>query len=183
MTKIKRKNLGNKLRFEVFKRDLFRCQYCGKTPPSVVLEVDHIHPVSKGGNNEIDNLLTACFECNRGKNKNELTTIPEATGAKTELLKEKELQYIEFQKIQLKIEKRVQKEVDIIEATFKVYYPKMNFLEPFRASVRNFIKHLGYGEVNDSMIKACSKGGFIENPNDAIRYFCGICWNKIKNDI
>jgi 5-methylcytosine-specific restriction endonuclease McrA len=52
-----RKPMSKKLRFEVFKRDSFTCQYCGKTPPLVVLEVDHIHPVSKGGSCGMDNLI------------------------------------------------------------------------------------------------------------------------------
>lgn len=47
----KRKAISQTLRFEVFKRDLFTCQYCGKRAPDVVLEVDHIKPVSKGGSN------------------------------------------------------------------------------------------------------------------------------------
>ena len=38
----KREQLSAKLRFEVFKRDSFVCQYCGSHPPQVVLHVDHI---------------------------------------------------------------------------------------------------------------------------------------------
>lgn len=69
---MKRKSLSKKKRFEVFKRDKFTCQYCGKNAPDVVLEVDHIRPVSKGGNNDILNLITSCFDCNRGKSNREL---------------------------------------------------------------------------------------------------------------
>lgn len=54
-------------RFEIFKRDNFTCQYCGQRPPNVVLECDHLHPVSKGGTDADDNLITACWDCNRGK--------------------------------------------------------------------------------------------------------------------
>jgi len=64
-----RTSISKKLRFEVFKRDCFKCQYCGKESPNVILEVDHIHPVSKGGKNDILNLITSCFDCNRGKGK------------------------------------------------------------------------------------------------------------------
>ncbi len=67
-----RKGLSKKTRFEVFKRDHFKCQYCGKNAPDVILEVDHIKPVSKGGTNGILNLITSCFDCNRGKGKREL---------------------------------------------------------------------------------------------------------------
>ena len=59
--------LSKKIRFEVFKRDGFKCQYCGKSAPDVVLHVDHINPVSNGGTNDIMNLITSCSECNLGK--------------------------------------------------------------------------------------------------------------------
>ena len=60
-------SITKKLRFEVFKRDGFKCAYCGKNPPQVTLEVDHIDPKSKGGKDDINNLVSACFDCNRGK--------------------------------------------------------------------------------------------------------------------
>lgn len=69
----KRVSLSKKTRFEVFKRDGFKCQYCGKSAPDVILEVDHIVPVCNGGDNEMLNLVTSCFDCNRGKSGNELS--------------------------------------------------------------------------------------------------------------
>ena len=66
-SKPKRKAIGDKLRFEVFKRDNFKCQYCGMSAPDVVLNVDHIDPVSNGGENDILNLVTSCRDCNSGK--------------------------------------------------------------------------------------------------------------------
>jgi hypothetical protein len=62
-----RKPLSKSVRFEVFKRDSFTCQYCGAKAPDVVLHVDHIHPVAEGGTNEIMNLVAACASCNGGK--------------------------------------------------------------------------------------------------------------------
>ena len=70
----KRKSMSKTLRFEVFKRDSFSCQYCGATPSKkTMLEVDHIKPVAKGGDNDILNLITSCFDCNRGKSARELS--------------------------------------------------------------------------------------------------------------
>lgn len=63
----KRKAIPQSTRFEVFKRDSFRCQYCGRSAPDVVLNLDHVVPVSKGGDNDIMNLVTSCVECNGGK--------------------------------------------------------------------------------------------------------------------
>lgn len=62
-----REPISKKLRFEVFKRDSFTCQYCGGKAPEVVLQCDHIHPVAAGGGTDILNLVTACFDCNNGK--------------------------------------------------------------------------------------------------------------------
>ena len=62
-----RKPISKKIRFEVFKRDRFTCQYCGQKAPDVLLHVDHINPVSNGGENNIFNYVTSCFDCNMGK--------------------------------------------------------------------------------------------------------------------
>jgi hypothetical protein len=68
----KRKTISKKTRFEVFKRDSFKCQYCGESAPDVILEVDHIDPVSKGGEDEMVNYITACRSCNSGKSDRKL---------------------------------------------------------------------------------------------------------------
>ncbi len=54
-------------RFTVLRRDGFGCQYCGRKAREVVLEVDHIVPQSQGGRDNYGNLITACRDCNRGK--------------------------------------------------------------------------------------------------------------------
>ena len=55
------------VRFEVFRRDSFTCQYCGRRAPKVILHVDHVLPIVAGGTNELTNLTTACSVCNVGK--------------------------------------------------------------------------------------------------------------------
>lgn len=89
-----RKTLGKKARFEVFKRDDFQCQYCGSKAPEVVLQVDHIKPVAKGGGNGITNLVTACQGCNSGKGARELSdsTAVEKQRVQMETLNERRLQ-------------------------------------------------------------------------------------------
>lgn len=62
-----RQPVSKKMRFEVFKRDKFTCQYCGAKAPEVVLHADHIRPVADGGDSDILNLVTACAACNGGK--------------------------------------------------------------------------------------------------------------------
>lgn len=62
-----RQSLSKRIRFEVFKRDSFTCQYCGRKAPDVILEVDHIQPVAKAGSNDLLNLVASCSACNSGK--------------------------------------------------------------------------------------------------------------------
>lgn len=67
----KRKNLHYtaylKTRFNIFQKNNFTCQYCGRKAPFVEIVIDHIVPVNKGGKTEEPNLITSCAECNLGK--------------------------------------------------------------------------------------------------------------------
>ena len=68
-----RKKISSSLRFEVLRRNKFCCSYCGKAAvDGHRLVVDHIHPVAKGGTNDIDNLISSCEECNSGKGDTEI---------------------------------------------------------------------------------------------------------------
>lgn len=75
------------LRFEVLKRDKFRCTYCGAVGSSIwddmsegaVLHVDHIWPLALGGENHMGNLTTACEPCNIGKGATPLEAAPIVT--------------------------------------------------------------------------------------------------------
>lgn len=64
----KRTPISSILRFEIFTRDDFTCQYCGKNVnEGAKLHVDHKIPISKGGKDTMDNYITSCSECNLGK--------------------------------------------------------------------------------------------------------------------
>jgi len=49
-------------RKNIFKRDLFKCQYCGRD--NTELTLDHVIPKQKGGTDTWDNLVSACSNCN-----------------------------------------------------------------------------------------------------------------------
>lgn len=64
------RSINYRIRFKVMQRDDFKCQICGASPAmqaGVLLHVDHIVPVSKGGQATMDNLQTLCQKCNLGK--------------------------------------------------------------------------------------------------------------------
>lgn len=63
-----RAKMSNSLRYDIMKRDGFRCVLCGaKASDGITLHVDHIIPIAKGGKTEWDNLRTLCDRCNSGK--------------------------------------------------------------------------------------------------------------------
>ena len=62
-----RLQLKPKTKFDVLRRGNFSCVYCGRKAPDVQLHVDHVVPISCGGTNAIENLVSACSECNVGK--------------------------------------------------------------------------------------------------------------------
>ncbi|PWM58526.1 MAG: hypothetical protein DBX93_01330 [Oscillospiraceae bacterium] len=69
-TREQRALMTNKLRTYVKSRDNYTCRICGNSiyaEPNLLLEIDHIVPVSKGGSTTEDNLQTLCWKCNRAK--------------------------------------------------------------------------------------------------------------------
>jgi len=168
--------ITKKLRFEVFKRDMFTCQYCGNTPPAIVLEADHIIPKSKGGTDDIDNLMCSCFDCNRGKSNRNLNVLPISTQEKSKLLKEKQIQLNEFYKYQKLIAMVKENQLqDVLDA----YYNSFEYIKKkYIPSIRKAIDEIGYLETLDAMEIATSK---IYREDDCIRYFFGIVRNR-KNE-
>lgn len=65
--RVERAKVSNKMRFSIYKRDGYRCKYCGKTDRYTSLEIDHIIPIAKGGKSKYDNLQTLCRSCNKNK--------------------------------------------------------------------------------------------------------------------
>lgn len=60
--------MNNSIRYNVLKKDNYRCQICGSTiKDGVKLHVDHIIPLSEGGKTIMSNLQTLCERCNLGK--------------------------------------------------------------------------------------------------------------------
>lgn len=147
---MERKNISKKTRFEVFKRDNFTCQYCGRMAPDVILEVDHINPVSNGGDNDILNLTTSCFDCNRGKGKRKLKQQDEIK-KQQEILKELNIKKEQLEML-LKWKKELEnidnKMIDEIEKILEI--TGSNFTDYGKQLCLKLIKKYGFEEVYES---------------------------------
>jgi hypothetical protein len=171
--------ISKKTRFDVFKRDAFQCVYCGAHPSeTVLLEVDHIHPVVEGGTNDIDNLVTACWDCNRGKGAGLLSSVPQSLEEKAIQVAEREAQLRAYYQILEAREERRDEDAWSVAGIFLEYFAMEAMPRDGIVSIRMFIERLDVFEVREAMNIACAR----KNSGYAVwKYFCGICWNKIKN--
>jgi hypothetical protein len=164
----KRKPISKKLRFEVFKRDSFTCQYCGKSAPDVVLHVDHIKPVKEGGTNDIMNLITSCADCNLGKGARKLSDTSEVAKAKKQLdeINAKREQLEMMVKWKQELSKIGDKQIDIITDRFHEL-ASYTINDNGRKKIKSWIKKYPISELYDCVELACDK--YLENTGDNIK--------------
>ncbi len=158
------------VRFEVFKRDSFTCQYCGRPAPEVILEADHIRPVSKGGVNDMMNLVTSCRDCNAGKSNRELSDASavekrkqqadevQARREQIELMSQWQCDLIQLQ----------DREVEQVEVVFQSLVPGRCLTERSRGEFRKTIRHCGLGLTLESLRNARDDYLQFDNEGNAI---------------
>lgn len=179
--KNKRVAIPKSVRFEVFKRDKFTCQYCGESAPNVILEVDHIIPISKGGGNDIMNLVTSCRDCNRGKSAKELndnTTIA---------VQKKQLDTIQERREQLEmmlqwrqaLEEEMEIETEAINSIFESD-TKWGISDYGKRKIAKLIKKFGFNEVYTASEIAIDRyyNGSERSWHNAFEKIGGICYNR-----
>lgn len=174
MTK-KRVALSKKTRFDVFKRDKFICQYCGAVPPAVLLHVDHINPVAESGENDQDNLVTACETCNLGKGARLLSSAPQNLASKARAIVEREAQLLGYQAILNAKRERHENETWRVITT--LWPGKDNVLSADFVSVRLLVERLGLYPT----LEAADIARAFRVPSCRLfRYFCGVCRGKLR---
>jgi len=184
-----RKSFSKKERYEVFKRDDFTCQYCGREAPDVILEVDHIKPIVEGGSNDLTNLVTSCRDCNRGKGARELSDNSEVKKRKKQLdelnKRRKQLEMMsEWRRELLELE---EEKIDILcdywhELTDKEY----SFNENGEKTLRKALKDYSIAQIMEAMeiakqeYFAYSDDGELqyESVEKATSKLIGICYVK-----
>lgn len=174
----KRKAISKKTRFDVFKRDGFVCQYCGATPPKVILHVDHIVAVVEGGKNNIDNLVTSCLPCNLGKGARSLQSIPQSLKDKASDIAEKEEQLRGYHEIIEARRNRIEQECWRVADVFDPKNSTTGFNRADFQSIKRFVEQIGLHEVIDAAEIAMAKS--LWSNKKTFAYFCGVCWSKIR---
>lgn len=171
------------IRFKIFERDNFTCQYCGQKPPQVILHLDHIYPKSKGGSNDEMNLITSCQDCNLGKKDKIIKNIKTKSQIKKSLedVKESEKQLNEYYKFLRKKERKYNKIVDnIADYWSEIWNNHYSLNHRGRSSIKTFLGFLEPEEIKESMDIARCK---IDNIEECYKYFCGIVYTKRKQKL
>jgi hypothetical protein len=177
----KRKAISKRTRFEVFKRDSFICQYCGSTPPKVVLHLDHIVPVSKGGDNLEGNLVTACDACNLGKSDVSLTSVPKSLAERQRHVQETEEQLEGYVQVMADQKQRAERHAWMVGDIFcEQFYEKSSIRRDWFRSIMGFNNKLGVVKVMEAVESAIDRVPVKDY--QCFKYFCGICWTMIKED-
>lgn len=178
-----RKGLSKKTRFEVFKRDKFTCQYCGRMSPDVILEVDHIKPVAEGGTNRMMNLITSCRDCNRGKGKVKLSDDAELKKQQQQLaeLAEKREQLKMLMEWRTELSNLQSEEAEYIRDYWST---KSNYCinDYGMATVMGWLKQFKLDEILDGIDIAFAQyyKGDHRSAEKALKKVGGICYNRRK---
>jgi hypothetical protein len=178
MAATKRKAISKKLRFDIFKRDGFVCQYCGAHPPQAILHVDHIVPVKEGGGNEDTNLVTACDRCNLGKGAASLDSIPASLAERAADTAEREAQLRGYSAVMAAQRERIETDCWEVGDIFVHQFQLDGIRKDWFQSIRQFVEKLGAHECIRAMEIATARKPF--SRQQCFRYFCGICWNRIR---
>lgn len=179
-------SISKRVRFEIFKRDKFTCQYCGRRPPDVTLELDHIVARCEGGTDAPENLTTSCLPCNRGKSGVPLDSVAPAVGEMAVLGGMQEM--LERQRA-IRASTTVaeasritaDEAVATIERWWETAFGQSGYVTHSAASVRKFVSALSMEQISDA-IETTSRhpqmrwGGY-----RAFRYFCAVCWRMIRD--
>lgn len=184
-------SLSKRTRFEVFKRDRFTCQYCGKRPPEVVLEVDHVKPRVEGGSDDPLNLTTACLPCNRGKAGIPLDKVAPALDELEVLASIQEMleRSLSLEKSVAVSKRKKQAEDEALSTVLEWWEEAFGTVSNVETtSMRRFLRSVGMDGIREGIEatealwarKSHWMGG---GSHQLWKYFCGVCWKMIKGTV
>lgn len=155
----KRKGISKKTRFEVFKRDSFKCQYCGASAPEAILEVDHINPVAHGGENELINYITSCKPCNAGKSDRRLSdnSILAKQKAQLDELNERREQLEMMLQWRQGMKDIHESAADAAEAVWREHNPNYHLKNESKKKLTKLVKEFGLAIVLESIETAADQ--------------------------
>lgn len=175
--------ISKRLRFEILRRDGFKCRYCGATAQESELTVDHVYPVALGGEDKPGNLACACIPCNSGK----ASTRPDEVSVSD--VEEDAFRWACAVELAASQRRSGRAERDCYLDDFKEAWDKWTYgdeglpvpiEEDWTQSIGEFLEQ-GL-DVRDLLefLNASMGRAYVE-PADTWKYFCGMCWRTIES--
>jgi len=168
--------VSKRTRFEVLRRDNYTCRYCRSTEGE--LTIDHVKPIALGGSDSPDNLVACCKDCNAGKTSTspDAETVAQvaddavrwaaAMAKASEITEAKAAQTAEL--------------LDWFDGIWATHTPQYAHLPADYEST--IVKFVSLGLGRDTILAAVTNasGRYGVGQSAMFRYFCGICWNTIR---
>lgn len=163
--------ISRRLRFEVLRRDDYRCRYCG-AGPETELQVDHVVPEALGGSSQPENLVTACRACNAGKS----SSAPDAPVVQA--VSDDALRWAQAMQQAAEIQRQQRDEFDVYcDRFYNAWPPTYSLAHDWRNALEQWFK-LG---VEIELLLSCLDIAFgVREVEWRWKYFCGIVWNKVR---
>ncbi|MFV2172409.1 HNH endonuclease [Actinomadura sp. LOL_016] len=176
--------VSRRLRFEILRRDSYTCRYCGASAPDVKLTIDHVNPSTLGGEDQPENLVTACESCNGGK-----SSIPPDANVVADVAADAIRWSAALQQAADEMLADVQRRNDI-RAEFDTAWSKWGTgkgasrqpvprPENWEQSVDQFIAAGLPVEVLVDCVELAMRNSKVEAAA-TFRYMCGIAWKKVQ---
>lgn len=177
--------VSKRLRFEILRRDNFTCRYCGLSAPAVHLRVDHVVPDVLGGKPEPGNLVTACEPCNSGKS----SMHPDSP--LVENVQQDAIRWKRAMEEAAQIRRYKREEREAYSNYFLALWNEWDYgpvggkkriplADDWRSTLDLFFE---YDVEADDIVFAVRTAMERKNvlPEHTFRYFCGICWNMLRD--
>lgn len=172
-----------RLRYEILRRDGFRCRYCGATPAEAELRIDHVIPEALGGPSVPSNLATACHPCNSGK-----SSVPPEAPIVEQVADDALRWSAAMERAASEMEARLRKRDDqnlvfLNEWTAYTYGGSAEQTVQLDPNWSTSVTRLRTAGLTDPLIVEAVKATMGANrvlPENRFRYFCGVAWNMVS---
>lgn len=173
--------VSKRLRYEILSRDGEACCKCGRRPPVVELQVDHVIPVALGGSDEPSNLQTLCKECNSGKSSVPPDAPLVAQVSAQAVAMAEALQIVAKERAANR--KRASKIHGAFHEEWHAWTNRYGDHEHLPGNWKSNVDQLlNAGLTIDDLIELVEVA-MNAKAKDTWKYFCGCCWRRMKQDV
>lgn len=173
--------VSKRLRYEILRRDGFKCRYCGTVAADTELRVDHVVPEALGGKSDPSNLATACDPCNSGKSSVP-PDAPVVDQVAEDALRWSSAMARAAADMEAKLKTRDEQNLVFLNEWNDYRFGREDSYFPLDPTWSASVDRLRSAGLTDVLIIEAVNATMGANkvlPENRFRYFCGVAWNMI----